>query len=59
VGVRVPQQAGHRRVVGCDQRGEAADAFLAGTLRQLSHQFGAKSPALPFVYHGDGNFGGL
>jgi hypothetical protein len=41
-----------------DQRGEAADAFGAGTLRQLSHQFGAEAPPLPVVDDGDRDFGG-
>jgi hypothetical protein len=52
-------QAGHRHIVGRGQRGETANAFPAGALRQLSDQYGAKSPALPFVHDGDGNLGGL
>jgi len=59
LGVHVLQQGGHRRVVGGDQRGETADAFLTGTVGQLSQQFGAQSPALPVVDDGDGDLGGL
>jgi hypothetical protein len=40
-------------------RGEAADACRAGTLRQLSHQFGAEPPALPVIDDGDRDLGGL
>ena len=35
------------------------DAFGTGTFSQLSQQFGAESPALPFVHDGDGDLGGL
>ena len=59
LGPDVAQQSCHRRIVGRDQRGEAADAFGAGTLRQLSHQFGAESQTLPVVDDGDRDFGGL
>jgi len=59
VGPDVAQQSGHRRIAGRDQRGGAADAFGAGTLRQLSHQFGAEPPALPVVDDGNRDFGGL
>jgi len=59
LGAHVLQQPRHRRVVGGDQRGEAADAFLAATVRQLGQQFGAQAPALPVVDDGDGDLGGL
>ena len=53
-----PCQSSHRHIVSRDQCSEPADTLLAGTLRQLSHQFGAESPALPFVHDGDSYFGG-
>src|SRR5437763_16846373 len=53
VGSDVAQQSCHRRIVGRDQCGEAADACGAGTLRQLSQQFDAEPPALPVVHDGD------
>jgi hypothetical protein len=52
------QQPSHCHVVYRDQRGQAADACVPGTVRQLRHQLSAKSPALPLVHNGDGDFGG-
>jgi hypothetical protein len=59
VGPDGAQQSCHRLIVGPDQRREAADALGAGTLRQVSHQFGAEPPPLPAVDDGDRDLGRL
>ena len=59
VGADVSQQSDHGRIVGRGQRGEAADAFLAGAVSELTEQLGPESPALPVVDDSDGNFGSL
>ena len=56
---RVSQQSGHRYVFGRDQRGEPADALLAGTIRQPGQQFAAQTPALPVIGDRDGDVGGV
>ena len=48
-----------RGVLGCDLCREAADAFLAGPVRQQPHQLGAKAAPLPVVDDSDGDIGGL
>jgi hypothetical protein len=59
VGADAAEQPGHGRVVGRDQRGEAADAFGAGAAAQLGQQLGAEPAALPVVDDGDGDLGGV
>jgi len=59
VRAHLAEQARHRRVVLCHQRGEPADARGAGAPGQPSEQFGAQPPALPVVDDGDGDLGGL
>ena len=58
-GRSVSQQSGHRYVFGRDQRGEPADALLAGTIRQPGQQFAAQTPALPVIGDRDGDVGGV
>jgi len=59
VGAQAAEQRGHGRVVGRDQRGEAADAFGAGAAGQLGQQLGAEPAALPVVDDGEGDLGGV
>ena len=59
VGPDVAQQSRNRRIVGRDQRSEAADARGTGPLRQLSQQFGAEPATLPVVDDGNRELGGL
>jgi hypothetical protein len=58
-GADAAEQRGHGRVVGRDQRGEAADAFGAGAAGQLGQQLGAEPAALPVVDDGEGDLGGV
>jgi hypothetical protein len=59
VGAYVAQEPGHCHVLARDQRGEAANAFGPGTVRQLAQQLGAQSAALPVIDDSDGDFSGL
>jgi hypothetical protein len=59
IGTQLSQQSGHRRVVGRNQRGEAADAFLVGPVGQLREQLPTPPAILPRVEDGHRNVGGL
>jgi hypothetical protein len=53
------KQGGHARIVVRNQCGEVADAFLTGTINKPLQQLDAKSPTLPVIDDGDGDFGSL